>query len=89
LGQRAAAREPFGSDAMSGRIDYAKAYYWRVEFIEPSDPEDDRYVMLHGDEGEVVGPLTMSLAETWMNRFNARRPRSDERGEFPSTLPGK
>jgi hypothetical protein len=58
------------------RFDYAKAYYWRVEFIEPSDPDDDRYVVLHGDEGEVVGPLTISLAERWMVRFENSPPRS-------------
>jgi hypothetical protein len=48
----------------------ARCHYWRIEFIEPRDPDDDRCVMLHGEEGELVGPLTMSLAESWIDRFD-------------------
>jgi hypothetical protein len=59
---------------MLRRFDPARFYYWRVEFIDPRDPDDDRYVMLHGDEGEVVGPMTMSLAESWLDRFGGSRP---------------
>jgi hypothetical protein len=51
-------------------FDPRRFHYWRIEFIEPRDPDDDRCVMLHGVEGEVVGPMTMSLAETWLDRFD-------------------
>ena len=53
---------------MRSRIDHAVAYYWRIAFFEPDDPDDDRYIMLHGDEGEIVGPLTVRLAEAWIDR---------------------
>ena len=66
---------------MSRRIDYAKAYYWRVEFIQPTNPDDDRYVMLHGDEGEIVGPMTRQLAEAWMDRFDNRNASDDDPAE--------
>ena len=56
---------------MSTRFDFATFYYWRIQFIEPLDPDDDRYVVLHGDEGEIVGPLTMALATAWTQAFNA------------------
>ena len=56
---------------MSTRFDYARFYYWRVQFIEPLDPDDDRYVVLHGDEGEIVGPMTMALATAWVQAFHA------------------
>ena len=59
---------------MSRRIDYARSYYWRIEFIEPDHPDDDRYVWLHGDEGEIVGPMTMQLAEEWIKHFGQPRP---------------
>jgi len=54
------------------QIDLAQAYYWRMQFLDPADPEDDRYVMLYGDEGEVVGPLTRAMAEAWIERFEHR-----------------
>jgi len=57
---------------MSRRIDYAKANYWRVEFIQPVAPNDDRCVILFGDQGEIVGPLTIELAEAWMDHFDGR-----------------
>jgi hypothetical protein len=50
------------------KVDPATFYYWRIEFIELADPDDDCYVMLHGDEGEVVGPITMQLAERWIDQ---------------------
>ena len=50
----------------------AIAYYWRVELIEPEDPDDDRYVVLHGEDGEMVGPLTVAFAQAWINRFRIR-----------------
>ena len=56
---------------MSRRFDYTKAY-WRVEFIRPVAPNDDRCVMLFGDHGEIVGPLTIELAEAWMDHFDSR-----------------
>jgi hypothetical protein len=46
---------------------------WRVEFIQPAIPGDDRCVMLYGPEGEIVGPLTMQLAETWIDQFDNAR----------------
>ena len=58
---------------MNSRFDFAQAYYWRIEFVEPQNPDDDRYVLLHGDEGEIVGPLTMSLAEAWIAHFRTLR----------------
>jgi hypothetical protein len=56
---------------MTSRFDYARAYYWRIQFIETDDPDDDRYVVLHGEEGEIVGPMTMALAQAWMRYFRA------------------
>jgi hypothetical protein len=56
---------------MPNRFDYATFHYWRIEFIDPLDPDDDRYVVLHGDEGEIVGPLTMALATTWIEEFHS------------------
>jgi hypothetical protein len=29
--------------------------------------------MLYGEQGEIVGPLTMSLAEAWIDHFDDRR----------------
>jgi hypothetical protein len=46
---------------------------WRVVFIQPSTPDDDRCVMLYGLNGEIVGPLTLELAEAWMDRFDNER----------------
>jgi hypothetical protein len=51
----------------------ATAYYWRIQLIEPDDPDDERYVLLHGEEGEVVGPMTVALAQAWIDR-SSRRP---------------
>jgi hypothetical protein len=51
--------------------DAAQFYYWTMQFIEPVNPDDDCYVMLHGDEGEVFGPMTMRVAEQWLQRLNA------------------
>lgn len=45
------------------KFDSAQFYYWSIEFIEPANPDDDRYVMLYGDEGEVLGPMTMRIAD--------------------------
>ena len=54
-------------------------YYWRVELIEPSDPDDDRYVMIHGDDGEILGPMTVQMAQDWINRYDGwRAPHSRE-----------
>jgi hypothetical protein len=44
--------------------------YWRVEFIQPSKDGDDRCVLLHGQLEEVVGPMTMEMAEAWIDRFD-------------------
>jgi hypothetical protein len=46
---------------------------WVVHFIQPSHPGDNRCVMLYGRFGEIVGPLTMDLAEAWMDEFDNSR----------------
>ena len=61
---------------MTKTYDHAQFYYWRVEIIEPDDPDDDRYVLLHGDDGEIVGPLTVALAQSWIERFSWKTPDS-------------
>ncbi len=53
------------------KIDAAQFYYWTMQFIEPANPDDDCYVMLHGDEGEVFGPMTMRLADLWLQHLNS------------------
>jgi hypothetical protein len=45
--------------------------YWRMIFIQPSPPESGRCVMLYGELDEIVGPLTVELAEAWMYRFQS------------------
>jgi hypothetical protein len=57
---------------VSKPIDCAQAYYWDVELIEPADPEDDCYILLHGEEGEIVGPFNIAQAQTWIDRFSFR-----------------
>ena len=46
---------------------------WIVHFIQPAEPDDDRCVMLYGRFGEIVGPMTMPLAEAWMDEFDNSR----------------
>jgi len=46
---------------------------WRVEITRPAIAEDDACVMLYGPEGEIVGPLTMHLAEAWIDHFDNAR----------------
>jgi hypothetical protein len=46
--------------------------YWRVAFVQPSPDDEDRCVMLHGELGEMVGPMTVELAEAWMDQFDNR-----------------
>lgn len=46
---------------------------WVVHFIQPTEPGDDRCVMLYGRFGEIVGPLTIQLAEAWMDEFDNQR----------------
>jgi hypothetical protein len=48
--------------------------YWRMIFIQPSPPESGRCVMLYGEMDEIVGPLTVELAEAWMSRFQTASP---------------
>ena len=59
---------------MAKPYDFAQAYYWEIELIEPDDPDDPRYVVLHGEDGEVVGPLTVLMAQAWLDRLNGSRP---------------
>jgi hypothetical protein len=68
---------------MTEPFDFTKVHYWRIEIIEPEDPEDQRCIFLHGDEGEIVGPLTIELAQAWINHFKPdRSPDDDSRGEL-------
>jgi hypothetical protein len=60
-----------GREDMSHRND--RDGDWRVEFIQPVTPHDDRCIMLYGREGEIVGPLTMQLAEAWIDHFDNAR----------------
>jgi hypothetical protein len=46
--------------------------YWRLEYVRTADG-DDRCVMLYGAEDEVVGPMTLELAEAWIDYFDNRR----------------
>ncbi len=55
----------------SRKFDAAQFYYWTMQFIEPTNPDDDCYVMLYGDEGESLGPMTMRLADLWLRHLNA------------------
>jgi hypothetical protein len=48
--------------------------YWRMIFIQPSPPDSSRCVMLYGEMDEIVGPLTVELAEAWMSRFQNSSP---------------
>jgi len=57
---------------MSRRLE-SDGDYWRIEFIQPSNPGDDRCVMLYGLGSEIVGPLTMQLAEAWIDHFDLAR----------------
>jgi hypothetical protein len=58
---------------MSNKVGRDEGSYWRVDFIQPAVRQDDRCIMLYGEQGEIVGPLTMELAETWLIRFDIRR----------------
>lgn len=57
---------------MSREHDPRQEYYWRIELIEPDDRDDNRCVVLHGEDGEVVGPLTVAHAQAWIDRFKNR-----------------
>ena len=57
---------------MTREYDSATVYYWHIELIEPENPDDNRYVLLHGEEGETVGPLTVALAQAWIDHFRSR-----------------
>ena len=46
---------------------------WRIAFIQPAIPGDDRCIMLYGPDSEIVGPLTMQLAEVWIGQFDNTR----------------
>lgn len=58
---------------MNSRFDFARPYYWRMQLLEPRDEDESQYVMLYGEEGEIVGPLTMALAEAWIDHFGVAR----------------
>lgn len=44
--------------------------YWRIVPIDCEQPEGSRRVLLHGQYDEVVGPMTIELAEAWIERFD-------------------
>jgi hypothetical protein len=69
VGDFATTQEPI----MNRRFDFAQPYYWRMQLLEPFDEDDSQYVMLYGEEGETVGPLTMALAEAWIDHFGVVR----------------
>jgi hypothetical protein len=52
--------------------------YWRVELVNPEETGDERCVMLHGAEEEIVGPMSLELAEAWIDFFDNRRACGDE-----------
>jgi hypothetical protein len=58
---------------MSSKVGRDEGSYWRVDFIQPAVPNDKRCIMLYGEFGEIVGPLTMELAEAWLCRFDIQR----------------
>lgn len=51
--------------------------YWRIETVQPQTPGDDRCILLYGQEEEIVGPMTIELAEAWIDYFDNRRLRTD------------
>ena len=55
--------------------------YWKVEFIRPAMGDDDRCVLLHGQLDETVGPMTIEMAEAWIDRFDNRSPTEDHSGQ--------
>jgi len=57
---------------LTGRADRDAGRYWQLDFIQSPSP-DQHCVMLYGQQGEIVGPLTMSLAEAWIDHFDDRR----------------
>jgi len=58
---------------MSRKLDRDCGCAWQLEFIQPAIPGDDRCVMLYGRGGEIVGPLTMQMAEAWIDHFDEVR----------------
>jgi hypothetical protein len=54
---------------LRNKYDAAQFYYWSMHFIEPANPDDDCYVMLYGDDGEALGPMTRPMADHWLNRL--------------------
>src|SRR5688500_8293364 len=55
---------------LAGIIENMGSAYWRVEFIRPVTAGDDRCVLLHGQLEETVGPMTIEMAEAWIDRFD-------------------
>jgi hypothetical protein len=64
-------------------LDLAHVYYWEIELIEPDDPDDPRYVILHGEDGEIVGPFTVAMAQAWIDRFTLRNPAKHDQPPSP------
>ena len=57
--------------------------YWRVEFLRPAKGKGDRCVQLHGQLEEVVGPMSIEMAEAWIDRFDNQHP-AKESAEEPA-----
>jgi hypothetical protein len=71
-----------GSNSSRGIVVPSKVYLdddcsWRVQFIQPAIFDNDRCVLLYGPNGEIVGPLTMEQADTWLNYFDNRQQRKE------------
>jgi len=71
---------------MSNQAGHDDGSYWRVDFIQAT-PQDARCVMLYGEQGEIVGPLTMELAEAWLCRFDIRRAESNSHSDRDPASP--
>jgi len=65
----------------------SKVPYWRIEIVEPDDPDDQRCIFLHGDQGEVVGPMTVGLAQAWIDHFSVYRLRKQQNKSDPPQQP--
>ena len=69
---------------MSRKLERDCGCAWRVEIIRTAIADDDPCVMLYGPEGEIVGPLTMQLAEAWIDHFDNARYEELLRGQSAS-----
>jgi hypothetical protein len=59
--------------------------YWRIVPIDSEPGEGCRRVFLYGELDEIVGPMTMELAEAWIRRFDKPRSPADQEATPPRT----